>query len=315
VGSTISHDIATHLCTHPNRLVRLGLGASEVAARAIEVLSHAAGSSLRTLELGAGPDEATSTPTVAVLPATIECAVVSGPWIVDHELLRDLLRGDRASGLRELSFHGLDLGNPDLGGRFSPGLRRLEIRSCRGFLEGLGHGGQSLALACLALDEIEVRQEELVELLSRCDGLVSLHLERIVRFDPETLSIVLRQVGAHIAQLVLCQFPEDTGTEYGDALMASSYPCLAELWLDRTLSSSGAFSHLMNLSVTPALERLDLDYPAPDEQWLKLVERKPSALHWIQGFYAGDLDMLISLLRDTDSGVSAAKVHLCGGDD
>jgi hypothetical protein len=312
VGCTISDDIASQLCAHPNRLVRLGLAASERAVRAIELLSQAA-SNLRTLELGDGPGEATSPCTVAVLPATVECAVISDPWVVDADLLRDLLRGERAEALRELRLHGVGLGNPDLGGQFSPRLRRLEIESCTGFLERLGHGGQSLALARLALNEIEVRNDEFVELLSGCDGLASLQLERLVGIDGQGLSSVLRHASASLTQLVLSQFPDDAGTEYGDALMASSYPNLAELRIDRTMSSTRALSHVMSVSVTPALERLELNYQAPDAQWLKLIERKPSALHWIKGFYAGDLDMLVSLLRDAGSGVAGAQIHLRRG--
>jgi hypothetical protein len=251
--------------------------------------------------------------TVSAVPDTVESLTVAEPWTLDDDLLRDLLRGDRASGLRELSFHGVKLGNPDLGGQFSPILRRLELRSCTGFLEGLGHAGRSLALACLALDDIEVRQDELVELLSRCDDLVSLRLERVVGVAPEGLSMVLDHVGKSVTQLVLRQFPGDAGSAYGDALIASSYPRLAELWLDRTMSSDRALSHLMNVSVTPALERLELDYQAPDEHWLQLVERAPSSLHWIKGFYAGDLDTLVSLLRDEGSGVAGASIHLRRG--
>jgi hypothetical protein len=313
VGSTTSDEMATRLYAHPGRLVRLGLGASEAAARAIAALSRAADSPLRTLELGNGPGAASSMQTVSAVPATVESLTFAEPWTLDDDLLRDLLRGDRASGLRELSFHGVKLGNPDLGGQFSPILRRLELRSCTGFLEGLGHGGRSLALACLALDDIEVRQDELVELLSRCDDLVSLRLERVVGVAPEGLSMVLDHVGKSVTQLVLRQFPGDAGSEYGDALIASSYPRLAELWLDRTMSSGRALSHLMNFSVTPALERLELDYQAPDEQWLQLIERAPSSLHWIKGFYAGDLDTLVSLLRDEGSGVAGASIHLRRG--
>jgi len=313
VGSTTSDEVAARLCAHPSRLVRLGLGAGEAAARAVAALSGAADSTLQTLELGEGTAAGSLEQTLRVVPATVESLTISEPWRLDDDLLRDLLRGDRAGGLRELSLHGLGLGNPDLGGRFSPSFRRLELLSCTGFLEGLGHGDQSLALACLALDDIEVRQDELVELLCRCDELVALRLERVVGVNPEGLSRMLEQVGKSVTQLVLRQFPGDIGAEYGDALIAVSYPRLAELYLDRTTSSDRAMSHLMQLSVTPALERLELDYQAPDEQWLKLVERAPSSLHWIKGFYGGDLDTLLSLLLSEGSGVAGAVAHLRRG--
>jgi hypothetical protein len=69
----------------------------------------------------------------------------------------------------------------------------------------------------------------------------------------------------------------------------------------------------MDIATTPAPERLELDYQAPDEQWLILAERGPSALHWIEGYYAGSLDTLHALLREETIGISAASIHLRTG--
>jgi hypothetical protein len=67
------------------------------------------------------------------------------------------------------------------------------------------------------------------------------------------------------------------------------------------------------VGVTPALERLELGYQAPDDQWLALVGRGPSALHWIEGYYAGSLDALRVLLRDETVEARAAAIHLRTG--
>jgi hypothetical protein len=206
------------------------------------------------------------------------------------------------------------VGNPDLGGRFSPRLRRLEL-DCGGLLEGLG-ADQPLALSELTLvgaDHVEVRQDEFVSLLSRCERLAALRLEYLVGLGPDGLAAVLAAVGQRLVRLELRGFSEDAMPQYGDALLASTYPALAELCLGRTMHSARAFPHLMDVGVTPALERLELGYQAPDDQWLALAGRGPSALHWIEGYYAGSLDALQVLLRDATVEARAAAIHLRTG--
>jgi hypothetical protein len=66
----------------------------------------------------------------------------------------------------------------------------------------------------------------------------------------------------------------------------------------------------MAADVTPALERLSLDCAPGDEQWLSVVERSSSALHWIDGQYPGKIESLLELLRDSASGVADAVLHL-----
>jgi hypothetical protein len=310
VGSTASDDIARRVLAGSTTPTSLGLAASELATQVVSALAEREGS-LRTLVLGDGIRDAAPR-TIAAIPAALEELTLSRAWAPDESLLRGLLRGDCATGLRDLELHGVNLGNPSLDGRVSPRLRRLVLDSCRGFIEGLG-AEQPLSLTTLAMDEVEVRQDELVAMVKGCKHIGSLRLERLVGLDPEGLAAVLAHAGGTLVQLVLRQFPGDMGTEYGDALVASRYPELAELWLDRTMSSGRAMTHLMDVRVTPALERLDLDYQAPDEQWLTLVERQPSALHWVHGYYRGDLESLTAMLRDSGSGVAGADLHLRRG--
>ena len=312
VESTVSDEMATRIDADPGRLVRLGLGASERAARTVATLSQAPDQALRSLELGRGFNGAWSwksgDPVVDAVPEAIESLTVAGPWTLAEDLLCDLLRDDRARGLRDLRLHHVGMGNPDLGGRFSPRLRG-------GFLEGLGHADQPLALSELTIDggdHLEVRGDEFVSLLSRCERLVSLRLDGLVGLAPDGLATALAAVGKRLVRLELRRFSEDAVPDYGDALLASNYPALAELCLDHSMYSTRAFPHLMDAEATPALERLELDYQAPDDQWLMLMERAPSAPHWIEGEYAGSLDSLRALLRDEASGISGGVLPISG---
>jgi hypothetical protein len=312
VGSSASDEMATRIGASAGSLMHLGLSASESAMRALVALTEAA-SPLLSLDLGAGAGARSGEQRLAAVPAKLESLTVDKAWAFDEALLLDLLRGDH-SALQELCLHGVGFGNLDLGGRFAPSLRRLELLDCGvSFLEGLGHGDKALALTHLALDDIEVRSDELVTLLSHCEGLVSLSLASIAAFGGEGLASVLAAVGSRLVQLDLLRFSRDDVPANGDALLSTRYPALAELRTDRSLLSERALAHMTNLDVTPRLERLELDYQATDEQWLALVERPPSALHWIYGYYAGDLDALTATLLDAGSGVAGAELHLRRG--
>jgi len=311
VRSSVSDEMAARLETAPGRLVHLGLGASDATARAVASLSSVPESSLRSLELGAGSRgwrRGEEPPWVGAVPAPLESLTIDS-WNVHEELLLDLLRGDRIADLRDLILQDVAVGNPDLGGRFSPRLRRLELRSCLGFIEGLGHANHPLALARLVLEDVEVRQHELVSLLSYCQ-LVSLRFENVVGLAPEGLAAVLALAGTHLVQLELGRFSDDSVPDYGNALLASVYPTLAELRLGRSMFSPRAFAHLMDVEVTPALERLDVEDGIPDEQWLELIARETSPLHWIHANTTAAIDSLLALLRDASSGVSGACFHI-----
>ena len=71
------------------------------------------------------------------------------------------------------------------------------------------------------------------------------------------LAGALARVGTNLVQLELRQFAVDG--EFGDALLAATYPRLADLHLDEEMVSEQGIRHLIDATVTPALERLSLD--------------------------------------------------------
>jgi hypothetical protein len=300
IGSTASDAVAARV-GELQGLEELGLAASPAAAQAVAVLAEAGG--LRTLELGAGAGAS-----IAAVPGTLASLTVDKAWTVDEGLMLAVLGGEGT--MRELVLHGVGIGNPDLGGRLSPALERLELVECGGFVEGLGHGDESLALRRLVLDDIEIRGAELAALLSRCEHLASLSLAGVVGVGPDDLAAILGPIGARVVQLELVRFPDEAAAEYGEAIRSSRYPLLAELHLDRRVASPAAIAHVADADVTPALERLHLDGATADEQWRQLAARPVSALHWIRGYHAGGRDELVAQLRAADSGLSGAECHL-----
>lgn len=284
----------------PGGLVELGLGAGAAAARAVAALAGRDGGPLRSLTLGIGLDRwpwrPGGVPPVEALPASLESLHLDLGWAIGDDLLRDLLRGDAVSGLRELSLSGVPVGNPELGGTFAPHLRRLELLGCSGQLDGSG-ASAAVALARLVLDEVQVVQGELVELVKRCPRLASLHLERLSGLDSDGLSAVLAAVGEQLVQLELRGFAVDE--RYGDAVLASRYPRLAEVHLDEEMFSERGFHHLVAAEVTPALERLSLAAAVGEGPWNDLANRAPSALHWIRGYTAGAATAVAEAMRAT----------------
>ena len=313
IRSSVSETMAARIDANPGKLVHLGLASGAVAVRTVATLSAMSDSSLRSLELGDSFVSASRDPGAVSLldsvPAALESFTLEHAWGLDEDLLRDVLRGDRAPGLRALSLQYITIGNPDLGGGFSANLRRLAVRYGGGFIEGLGSAGP-VALTHLALEDVEVRSHELVALLRCCERLASLQLANVACFGAAGLRAALVHVAAQLVQLSLRGFSADAIPANGDALLGLRYPALAELHLDDTTFSPRAFSHLMAADVTPALERLSLDCAPGDEQWLSVVERSSSALHWIDGQYPGKIESLLELLRDSASGVADAVLHL-----
>ncbi|HLL22888.1 MAG TPA: hypothetical protein VK427_12200, partial [Kofleriaceae bacterium] len=104
---------------------------------------------------------------------------------------------------------------------------------------------------------IAAGQGELLALLSRCEHLVSLRLQRMRGLGRAGLAGALARVGTNLVQLELRQFAVDG--EFGDALLAATYPRLADLHLDEEMVSEQGIRHLIDATVTPALERLSLD--------------------------------------------------------
>jgi hypothetical protein len=305
-GSSVSESIAERIGADPGGLVELGLGAGVAAARAVAAVAGRDGGPLRRLTLGTSPDRrswrAGGVPPVAALPAGLEVLHVDRGWAVGDDLLRDLLRGDALPGLRELSLSGVPVGNPELGRSFAPRLRRLEMRGCSGQLDGVG-ASAGVALTRLVLDEVQVVQSELVELARQCQRLTSLHLERLSGLDSDGLSAVLAAVGEHLVQLELRGFAVDE--RYGDAVLASRYPYLAEVHLDEEMFSERGFHHLIAAEVTPALERLSVAAAMGEGPWDDIASRVPSSLHWIHGYTAGAADAVDERLR-----VAGAALHV-----
>ena len=313
VKSSVSETMAARIGPNLGKLVHLGLASSAVALRIVATLSAMSDSSLRSLELGDSFIRASrdlgAVSLLGSVPAALESLTLDHAWGLDEDLLRDLLRGDHAPGLRDLSLQHINIGNPDLGGGFSANLRRLAVRYGGGFIEGLG-SASPVALTHLALEDVEVRSDELVALLRCCDRLTSLRLANIACFGATGVHDALVHVSAQLVQLSLGRFSTDDIPANGDALLGFRYPVLAELYLDDTTFSPRAFAHLMAADVTPALERLSFDCAPADEQWLSVVERPPLALHWIDGQYPGKVESLLELLRDPASGVADAVLHL-----
>jgi hypothetical protein len=313
VKSSVSETMAVHIDANLGKLVHLGLASSAVAIRTVETLSAMPDSSLRSLEFGdsfvSASRDLGAGSVLGSVPAALESFTLDHAWGLDENLLRDLLRGDRAPGLRNLSLQDTNIGNPDLGGGFSANLRRLAVRYSGGFIEGLG-SARPVALTHLTLEEVEVRSDELIAVLRCCKRLTSLRLANVACFGAAGLRDALVHVSGQLVQLSLGRFSDDAIPENGDALLEFRYPVLAELHLDDTTFSPRAFAHLMAADVTPALERLSLDCAPTDEQWLSVVERPPSDLHWIDGRYAGKVESLLEVLRDPASGVVDAVLHL-----
>jgi hypothetical protein len=305
IESTASDAMLSLVAAAPARFQRIGVAASEAGGRVVASLADAA--SCLTLELGAAhrdrrDDGAGSL--VASLPISLESFAVGRGWALRDDRLVELLRGDYAPGLHTLTVHRAKLGDAALGAGLSPRLRTLALHSCTGAIDDLGAGRRPLALRRLILDDLTMCGDDLVALSTQCRALVSLGLAHLNGVEPGHVSAVLGNVGEQLVQLQLRHFAVDS--DYGDSLLASWYPRLAELELDERMVSAQAFHHLVDSRVTPALERLSVDGTISDAQWAEVARRAPMSLHWITANCESSVESVTAQLQQPSSGAQGA---------
>jgi hypothetical protein len=310
IESTASDAMLSLVAAAPARFQRIGVAASEAGGRVVASLADAA--SCLTLELGAAhrdrrDDGAGSL--VASLPISLESFAVGRGWALRDDRLVELLRGDYAPGLHTLTVHRAKLGDAALGAGLSPRLRTLALHSCTGAIDDLGAGRRPLALRRLILDDLTMCGDDLVALSTQCRALVSLGLAHLNGVEPGHVSAVLGNVGEQLVQLQLRHFAVDS--DYGDSLLASWYPRLAELELDERMVSAQAFHHLVDSRVTPALERLSVDGTISDAQWAEVARRAPMSLHWITANCESSVESVTAQLQQPSSGAQGAVLALC----
>jgi hypothetical protein len=309
IESTASDAMLPRVAADPVRFKRLGVAASQRGQRVIASLADAAG--CVSLELGPAHRDRrddSPAPLVASLPIGLESLTVGRGWALRDDRLVELLRGEYAAGLHTHTVHRAKLGDAALGAGLSPRLRTLALHSCTGAIDGLGAGRRQLALRRLILDDLTVSGDDLVALTTRCRTLVSLGLAHLSGIEPRHVSAVLGNVGEQLVQLQLRHFAVDS--DYGDSLLASWYPRLAELELDERMVSAQAFHHLVDSRVTPVLERLSVDGTISDAQWAEVARRAPLSLHWITANCESSVESVTTQLQQPTSGAHGAVLAL-----
>ncbi|MEM9489916.1 MAG: hypothetical protein AAGC55_12280, partial [Myxococcota bacterium] len=316
VGQVLPSDLVERICAEPSRFRGIGLAASDEATQVLTTIIGSGNANLAELELGPGPGAGhwlrpTAQPIAGLLPHLRRLAI-SNPWTIDWPVMEGLLTGEVTPALQSLTLRHLGLGNPDLGGGFTPTLRELELEYCIGFLEGLATSDAPLPLERLSLDGIKVYEDQLSAWLTSCPNLVSLRLSRVATFGTEGLAAVLDAVGDQLLQLVVIGLhahgDADYAREIGQALTASSMPQLRELELDTSIDID-SFIRLLGDDLAPQLERLALiDDGLGENAWLALAEHAQPRLHWITSAYEGTEGDLQWLLDAPDSQLAAALI-------
>ncbi|ACY13581.1 hypothetical protein [Haliangium ochraceum] len=327
VGQPLTSGLVERLSERSETLHGLGLGSSEAASRVLAAYTEPGSSRLRELKLGEGTGVGEWTlpaasqrgerwPALERLRVVGQMPVGGGTsgWRVDERILSGLLCGESAPALRALALRNVAMGNPQLAGGLSNSLHTLTLESCTGFLEGLAGGEQSRALVRLALDGVEVAEDELGACLASCSGLRSLGLSRIPGFGPDGLAVALRSVADTLLQLALEGFRADGdeayAREWSSALGATRLPALSELAVDDVSMNAEALTRLLN-DRAPQLQRLAFDLEAMGQDaWLTLAEHATADLHWIAVSDSGTREELAWLLDDPESRISSACVSL-----